>query len=91
MQVRFWPRARPPGPIERAKTILAELERSDRERPKRALVDDLPLFAAAPKPAAAPQKVDPQREALDGIEPDEMTPRDALEALYRLKRAAKES
>jgi DNA mismatch repair protein MutS len=81
----------PPAVVDRAKTILAELERSDRERPKRALVDDLPLFAAAPKPAAAPQKVDPLREALDGIEPDEMTPRDALEALYRLKRAAKES
>src|SRR5215204_893084 len=81
----------PPAVVDRAKTILAELERSDRERPKRALVDDLPLFAAAPKPAAAPQKVDPLREALDGIEPDEMTPRDALEALYRLKRVAKES
>ncbi|MFL5223481.1 MAG: DNA mismatch repair protein MutS [Microvirga sp.] len=79
----------PPAVVERAKTILAELERSDRERPKRALVDDLPLFAA-PARAAPPPKRDPLRETLDGIEPDEMTPRDALEALYRLKRAAKE-
>src|SRR5215217_5670777 len=79
----------PPAVVERAKTILAELERSDRERPKRALVDDLPLFAA-PARAATPPKRDPLREALDAIDPDEMTPRDALEALYRLKRAAKE-
>jgi len=80
----------PPAVVDRAKTILAELERSDRERPKRALVDDLPLFAAAPKPASAPApKRDALRETLDAIDPDEMTPRDALEALYRLKRAAR--
>jgi DNA mismatch repair protein MutS len=77
----------PPPVIGRAKTILAELERSDRERPKRALVDDLPLFAAAARPAAAPAaEVDPLREALDAIDPDELNPREALEALYRLKR-----
>ena len=40
----------PAGVIDRAKTILGELERADRERPKRALVDDLPLFAARPVP-----------------------------------------
>ena len=33
--------------VERAKTILSELEKSDREAPKRALVDDLPLFAVS--------------------------------------------
>ena len=79
----------PPAVVERAKTILAELERSDRERPKRALVDDLPLFAA-PARAATPPKRDPLREALDAIDPDEMTPREAMEMLYRLKRAASE-
>ena len=51
----------PPAVVDRAKTILAELERSDRERPKRALVDDLPLFAAAPGKPATPAKVDPIR------------------------------
>jgi DNA mismatch repair protein MutS len=80
----------PPAVVDRAKTILAELERSDRERPKRALVDDLPLFAVAPKPAVPAASADPLREVLAGIDPDEMTPRDALDALYRLKRAAKE-
>jgi DNA mismatch repair protein MutS len=78
--------------IERAKTILSELERSDRESPKRTLVDDLPLFAAAPvrtPPAPAGEaKVDALREALAAIDPDAMAPREALEALYRLKAEA---
>lgn len=76
-----------PAPVvERAKTILSELEKSDREAPKRALLDDLPLFAAPVRaePAPAP-KQDALREALDALDPDAMTPREALEALYRLK------
>ncbi|MCG7393318.1 DNA mismatch repair protein MutS [Microvirga sp. ACRRW] len=77
----------PSAVVERAKTILSELEKSDRDHPKRALVDDLPLFAAParteqPKPVA--QK-DELRETLDALDPDQMTPREALDALYRLK------
>jgi DNA mismatch repair protein MutS len=80
----------PAAVVERAKVILSELEKQDRERPKAALIDDLPLFAAA-KPApvpAAPAEPDPLRTALAGIDPDELSPREALEALYRLKAAA---
>src|SRR5829696_8367948 len=76
-----------PAPVvERAKTILSELEKSDREAPKRALLDDLPLFAVPVRaePAPAP-KHDALRDALDALDPDAMTPREALEALYRLK------
>ncbi|HVL71775.1 MAG TPA: DNA mismatch repair protein MutS [Beijerinckiaceae bacterium] len=75
----------PPAVVARAKTILGELERSDRERPKRALVDDLPLFAAAAPPSPP---ADPLREALDAVDPDALSPREALDALYALKRAA---
>jgi DNA mismatch repair protein MutS len=77
----------PAAVVERAKTILSELERSDREAPKRALVDDLPLFAvsARSEPAPAAPKPDALREALDALDPDAMTPREALDALYRLK------
>jgi DNA mismatch repair protein MutS len=67
---------------------LSELERTERERPGRALVDDLPLFAAAVRPAPPPPAAaarDAWREAFDAIDPDELTPRAALEALYRLK------
>jgi DNA mismatch repair protein MutS len=76
----------PPAVIDRAKTILSELEKSDRERPKRALVDDLPLFAV-PAKAQPVQVSDPLHEALDAIDPDALTPREALDALYRLKAA----
>ncbi|HEV2557520.1 MAG TPA: DNA mismatch repair protein MutS [Microvirga sp.] len=76
----------PKAVVERAKTILSELEKSDRERPKRALVDDLPLFAvAAARPDAAKPVADPLREALDALDPDALSPREALDALYALK------
>jgi DNA mismatch repair protein MutS len=77
----------PPAVIERAKIVLAQLEAEDRISPARALIDDLPLFAAA-RPAAAPQ---PDKalaavvEALAALNPDDMSPREALEALYALK------
>ena len=72
--------------VERAKTILSELEKSDREAPKRALVDDLPLFSVSKRQDPAPaSKPDVLREALDALDPDQMTPREALDALYRLK------
>ena len=41
----------PPSVIERAKIVLAQLEAEDRMSPARKLIDDLPLFAAAPAPA----------------------------------------
>jgi DNA mismatch repair protein MutS len=83
----------PAAVIGRAKQILTELERSDRERPKQALIDDLPLFAAArpaPGPKPAPQAPPPDRlrEALAAIDPDDLTPKQALEALYALKSRA---
>ncbi|HMO30314.1 DNA mismatch repair protein MutS [Enterovirga sp.] len=76
--------------VARARKILVELERSDREHPRTALIDDLPLFAAA-RPAEPPAEPDPDpcpdplREALAAIDPDSLAPRAALEALYRLK------
>lgn len=87
----------PPAVIARAKVILAELERSDREKPKRAVIDDLPLFAVAQAKAVEvevkqvkTEQEDVLRKALDEIDPDSMTPREALEALYRLKVRATE-
>ena len=79
-----------PAPVvARARAILKELEKSEREKPVSALIDELPLFAAQvrrPEPetddAAA---TDPLREALSGLDIDDMTPRAALDALYRLK------
>jgi DNA mismatch repair protein MutS len=74
--------------IERAKLVLAQIEAEDRTSPARKLIDDLPLFAAARPAAAAPQRDEALTallEALAALHPDEMSPRDALEALYALK------
>ncbi len=77
----------PAGVIERAKVVLAQIEAEDRTSPARRLIDDLPLFAAT-RPAPAPQRdsaLTAVVEALAALHPDEMSPREALEALYALK------
>jgi len=81
----------PGSVVERAKHILGELEASDRRAPVEKLIADLPLFSA--RPVAAPKvevKPDALREKLAGIDPDELSPRDALEILYALRKLAKE-
>jgi DNA mismatch repair protein MutS len=79
----------PPSVIERAKIVLAQLEAEDRMSPARKLIDDLPLFAATQHAAAPATPADSALsalvEALTALHPDEMSPRDALEALYALK------
>ncbi|SKB94374.1 DNA mismatch repair protein MutS [Sphingopyxis flava] len=75
----------PAGVVKRAETVLAKLE-AGREATGglAAGLDDLPLFAAAL--AATPEAAkDPLRDALAGIDPDALAPREALDALYRLK------
>jgi DNA mismatch repair protein MutS len=75
-----------PAPvIERAKVVLAKLEAEDRAAPRG--FEDLPLFAAAPVPPASSQHdgLAAVLATLVGLHPDEMSPREALEALYALK------
>ncbi|WP_225027405.1 DNA mismatch repair protein MutS [Xinfangfangia pollutisoli] len=81
----------PPAVIERAKTVLEKLEQGDREGGKQmTLIDDLPLFRAAPAPAPkpAPQKASAVEDRLKDIRPDELTPIEALTLLYELKSLA---
>lgn len=68
--------------VERAEQVLAQLENGEATAPRR-VVEDLPLFAAAAPKAEAPPS--PALAALRAVDPDELTPRAALEALYRLK------
>jgi DNA mismatch repair protein MutS len=75
----------PGAVIERAKVVLAQLESQDRASPARKLIDDLPLFAAARSAPAKSAEHDVLAEALAALNPDEMSPREALEALYALK------
>ncbi len=77
----------PSSVVERARDVLAKLEDADRKNPASQLIDDLPLFQVAVRreeaKRAGPSKVE---AALAALNPDDMTPRDALEALYRLKK-----
>ncbi|MER2253075.1 DNA mismatch repair protein MutS [Methylorubrum podarium] len=82
----------PPSVVARAGAILKGLESSERERPARRKIEDLPLFAslsAAPPPPPEPAKPPPDDRLgrlIDGLDPDALTPREALDALYRLKK-----
>jgi len=83
----------PQAVVERAKVILAELEAEDRTSQARKLIDDLPLFAAAAKPTVPmgmDEAADAVAAALAALNPDEMSPREAMEALYALKAKAAE-
>lgn len=78
----------PDAVVERASHVLDELEAQGQKSKTETLIDDLPLFSAelarAEKPAQA-NKTDKLGEALSALSPDEMTPMQALEALYALK------
>ena len=78
----------PASVIERAKVVLAKLEQEDRAAPKG--FEDLPLFAVPSKPAQGKQQPaeDPLVAALAALNPDDLSPREAMEALYRLKEQA---
>ncbi len=71
--------------VARAKSVLDKLEKSRSETGGLAAgLGDLPLFAAA---SAVQEKVtNPVRERLDALDVDTLSPRDALEILYELKR-----
>lgn len=76
-----------PAVLARAKAVLSKLEAGRAATGGLAAgLDDLPLFAAL----VAEPVADPVRMELDGIHPDALTPREALDALYRLKSMAAE-
>jgi len=69
--------------IHRARDVLEHLEEGDRQSPAMT-IDDLPLFSAPAQEVVKPQ-VDALRAQLETIDPDDLSPREAHEALYRLK------
>ncbi|WP_199539487.1 DNA mismatch repair protein MutS [Phaeobacter inhibens] len=79
----------PGSVVARARDVLDMLEEGSRSGAGKIQIDDLPLFAAAPPPqAAVPVGPSPIETLLNDIHPDDLSPREALEALYRLKEAA---
>ncbi len=70
--------------LEALESQRDRLDNADRDAPDGGKAQkELPLFAAAAPQAPAP---DPLRGALTALDPDDMTPKAALEALYRLRR-----
>jgi len=75
----------PPPVLARARSVLAKLEEGRAATGGIAAgLDDLPLFAAAAE--ASESGPDPLHAALAEVEPDTLSPREALELVYRLKR-----
>ncbi len=79
----------PASVVARARVVLDALEKGERTGgpTQKALIDDLPLFSATPAPPA-PQKSTGLEDTLAEIHPDELTPREALQMLYKLKEAS---
>ena len=74
--------------LARAEQVLHRLEQGE-AKSTADLAEDLPLFAVAsrtrpaPAPAAGPA---PLEAALREVNADDLSPKDALELIYRLKR-----
>lgn len=81
----------PPAVIARARVVLDALESGEREggATQKTLIDDLPLFSATPAPQPVKIANSPALEMLEHVHPDELTPREALDMIYKLKDAAK--
>ena len=78
-----------PQVVARAKAVLDKLEKGRAETGGLAAgLGDLPLFASALD--AAEELRDALRDRLGGIDVDSLSPRDALELLYELKRLAED-
>jgi len=78
----------PAAVIGRAQEVLSTLEQGEQASALTRLADDLPLFSAAVATASKPSGVsEPSalERTLAEINPDELTPKEALEVLYRLR------
>ena len=77
----------PEAVVNRARDVLKQLEEGETSGKANKLIDDLPLFSVVLKQETpkAQVQVNELQQALDAIRPDDLSPREALEALYRLK------
>jgi DNA mismatch repair protein MutS len=75
----------PPAVIARAEAVLALLEKGEQSGALARLADDLPLFTAARPLAAGAPRRSAVEASLSEVQPDALSPREALELIYKLK------
>ncbi len=75
----------PAAVVARAEAVLALLEKGEQSGALARLAEDLPLFTAARNTARAEAKPSAVEAALGEVQPDALSPRDALELIYKLK------
>ena len=75
--------------INRAKEVLEKLEHADQGGKTSALIDELPLFNSKPNSFIKPKHLSLVEKELKDIHPDELTPKDALNLIYKLKSSMK--
>ena len=74
--------------VKRAEQVLDSLEHSDKSTYITKMVDDLPLFASVQKKMEEKEEkeeLSPLFQAVRQVNPDELSPKEALEKLYELK------
>lgn len=75
----------PQAVVKRAEQVLQSLEKDGKSKSMQDLVDDLPLFAALREKEEQFVPESPAVVALEALNPDDLTPKQALEKLYELK------
>ncbi|MCF6303918.1 MAG: DNA mismatch repair protein MutS [Rhodobacteraceae bacterium] len=77
----------PHSVTDRARIILDMLEKGEREGGGKAkiLIDDLPLFNTVQPAQPMPSKESEVEAALKAVHPDDLSPREALAEIYRLR------
>ena len=74
--------------VTRAEQVLDSLENSDKSTYITKMIDDLPLFATVQKKVEEFEIKDKKsalHKAVESINPDDLTPKEALEKLYQIK------
>ena len=74
--------------LRRAEQVLDNLEHGSKQKNIASLADDLPLFAALKPKAVEQSKTSQVEQELNQLNPDELSPKEALEELYKLKNLA---
>ncbi|HFD15790.1 MAG TPA: DNA mismatch repair protein MutS, partial [Rhodospirillales bacterium] len=76
-----------PAPvIRRARQVLRRLEAAEAGSPAVVLAEDLPLFSALREDPPEPPAEHPALQRLRALDPDTLSPREALDRLYELRR-----